>query len=96
MTIDEETLSKGHLRKLNALRKSVGDDLGEAVFSKWYGQQLAAKAAGTHDSVAEKILDAVSGLEHDKSFNLGNWGYMIRRPRGRVATGFAVTRNRKG
>ena len=35
MAINEETLSKGHLRTLNSLRKSVGDDLGEAVFSKW-------------------------------------------------------------
>ncbi len=34
MAIDEATLSKGHLRKLNALRKSVGDELGDDVFSK--------------------------------------------------------------
>ena len=34
MAIDEETLSKGHLRKLNALRKHVGDELGKDVFSK--------------------------------------------------------------
>ncbi len=95
MAINEETLSKGHLRKLNALRKSVGDDLGEAVFSKWYVQQLAGKAAVTHDPVAEKILRAVSGLKHDKSFKLGNWGYTIRRPRGKGSTGFAVSKNQK-
>ena len=94
MAIDEETLSKGHLRKLNALRKSVGDELGEAVFSKWY-EQLAATAADTHDPVAEKILRAVSGLEHDKSFKLGNQGYTIRRAKGKGAPGFAVTKNEK-
>ena len=66
------------------------------MFSKWYEQQLARTVANTHDPVAEKILGAVSGLEHDKSFNLGNWGYTIRRPRGKGATGFAVTKNRKG
>ena len=27
--IDESALTKGHLRKLNALRKSVGEDIGE-------------------------------------------------------------------
>ena len=55
MAINEETLSKGHLRTLNSLRKSVGDDLGEAVFSKWYVQQLAGKATVTHDPSFRKI-----------------------------------------
>ena len=27
MTIDQSTLNKGQIRKLNALRKSVGDDI---------------------------------------------------------------------
>ena len=27
--IDESTLTKGQLRKLNALRRSVGEDIGE-------------------------------------------------------------------
>jgi hypothetical protein len=29
MAIDESTLTKGQVRKLNALRKSVGDDIAE-------------------------------------------------------------------
>ena len=78
MAVDEAALSKGHLRKLNALRKSVGDELGEDVFSKWYGQLPAGKTTERRDPVAEKIRDAVSGLEHDKSFRLGNRGYTIR------------------
>ncbi len=32
MAIDETGLTKGQVRKLNALRKSVGDDLAEEVF----------------------------------------------------------------
>ena len=32
MGINESKLSKGQVRKLNALRKSVGDALGEEVF----------------------------------------------------------------
>ncbi len=40
MAIDESTLTKGHLKKLNFLRQSVGEELGEEVFAKW------ARAAG--------------------------------------------------
>ena len=35
MSIDESKLNKGHVRKLNALRKSVGDALAEKVFGRW-------------------------------------------------------------
>ena len=34
----EKELSKGELRKLNALRKSLGDDIAEKAFSEWYAQ----------------------------------------------------------
>ena len=33
MTIDQSTLTKGQVRKLNALRKSVGDDIAEDAFA---------------------------------------------------------------
>ena len=35
MAIDEAGFTKGLVRKLNALRKSVGDDLAEGVFARW-------------------------------------------------------------
>jgi hypothetical protein len=35
MTIDHSTLTKGQIRKLNALRKSVGDGIAEDAFGKW-------------------------------------------------------------
>ena len=31
--VDEGALTKGQVRKLNALRKSVGNDIGERAFS---------------------------------------------------------------
>ena len=34
--IDEEKLTKGEIRKLNALRKSIGENIGEEAFMKWY------------------------------------------------------------
>ncbi len=95
MAIDEATLSKGHLRKLNALRNSVGDELGDDVFSKWHEQLSAGKVTGRRDPVAEKIREAVSGLEHDKSFRLGNRGYTIRRAKGKGAPGFVIIKNEK-
>ena len=33
--ITEADLTKGQLRKLNALRKSVGPDIGERAFAQW-------------------------------------------------------------
>ena len=35
MTIDQTTLNKGQIRKLNALRKSVGNDIADVAFGKW-------------------------------------------------------------
>ena len=42
MTIDQSTLTKGQVRKLNALRKSVGDDIAEDAFGKWIKTQPKA------------------------------------------------------
>ena len=37
--MDEASLTKGQIRKLNALKKSIGDNLGEQAFSKWLQTQ---------------------------------------------------------
>ena len=34
-SIDESALTKGQLRKLDALRKSVGADIGTRAFAEW-------------------------------------------------------------
>ena len=39
MAIDQSTLKKGQIRKLNALRKSVGDEIAEDAFDKWMMNQ---------------------------------------------------------
>ena len=94
MTIKEGTLTRGQVRKLNALRKSVGDELGEEVFAKWLAQQAVASAAKV-DPVAVRIEAALAGFAGDRSFNLGVYGYTVRRARGKGATGFVATKNRK-
>ena len=43
MAIDETGLTKGLVRKLNALRKSVGDELAEEVFAKWLERNLTSQ-----------------------------------------------------
>ena len=79
--IDESTLSKGQLRKLNALRKSVGPEIGERAFAEWLSSQ--AKAEKT-----DRNIDAVAGalwpLIRDGKLQLGRGGYLVRRGRRRL------------
>jgi len=84
------TLTKGNIRKRNALKKSIGDKLGEEAFAKWLKEQTKAIPKVQSDPVAEKILDAVKSLEKDKTVKLGNRGYVIKRARGKGAKGFVV------
>ncbi|MCY4597064.1 MAG: hypothetical protein OXC19_19965 [Bryobacterales bacterium] len=92
MKIDETTLTKGQVRKLNALRKSVGDALGEEVFGKWLAQQVSAPKV---DPVAAMIEEALADFDSDRKFNLGVYGYTIRRARGKGVSGFVATKNVK-
>ena len=93
MAIDEATLTKVQLRKLSALQKSVGIDLGEEVFIKWLARQATPKAKA--DPVAVKIVEALAALENDPKFRLGNYGYTIRRVRGKGRSGFIASKNEK-
>ena len=76
MAIDESRLTKGQLRKLKGLRKSVGDELGEEVFGKWIARQAAAVAQKA-DPVAARIEEALAGFADDRSFNLNAEKYLM-------------------
>ena len=95
MAIDETGLTKGLVRKLNVLRKSVGDDLAEEVFAKWLEREAASQAKGNPDPVAVKIAEVLAGFENDPKFNLGNHGYTLRRAKGKGASGFIAYKNEK-
>ena len=95
MEIDESKLTNGQVRKLNALCKSVGDALGEEVFGKWLAQQASASASPKQDLIAVKIEEALAGYADDKTFRLANYGYTIKRARGKRVSGFVVTKNEK-
>ena len=89
--MDTNTLTKGQQRKLNALRKSLGDDIANNAFSKWLKTQTTA-ATEKPDPVAQKIASSLSHFANDKSFRLGRNGYSIKRAKGKGASGFVVTK----
>ena len=80
--IDEKTLTKGELRKLNMLRKSVGTKLGETTFAKWYAEKEVAAPAT--DMNATLIAQALEPLVKSNKIKLPRGGYLLRRGRGRV------------
>lgn len=96
MSIDKNNLTKGQLRKLNALRKSIGDDIGEEAFAKWLKLQSISGKADKVDPVAVKIAELLKPLAKDKKVRLGRYGYTIRRAKGRnVPASFVVMKNEK-
>ena len=95
MAIDETGLTKGLVRKLNALRKSVGDDLAEEVFARWLEREAASQAKSKPDPVAMKIVGALAGFENDPKFKLGNYGYILRRAKGKVRRASSHTRMKR-
>ena len=81
-TVDESTLTKGQHRKLNALRKSVGPDIGERAFAEWLASQ--AKVGKKADKNVETIGDALWPLVQQGKLQIRRGGYLVRRGRGRI------------
>ena len=80
-SLDESTLTKGQLRKLNALCKSVGSDIGERAFAEWLASQATAEKA---DKNIETIADALWPLIQEGKLTIRRGGYLVRRGRGRI------------
>ena len=87
MPIDESNLTKGQVRKLNALRKSVGNDIAEDAFSKWMKTQTQTPK-DVSDLVADALVAALDEYKDDKTFRLGSKGYVVKRSKGKGASGF--------
>lgn len=81
--VDEAMLTKGELRKLNALRKSVGNDIGERAFVTWYERKQAGTKEDAGDPNVTIIQDALGKVIGKLRFPRGG-GYQVRRGRGRV------------
>lgn len=84
--IDESNLSKGQIRKLTALRKSLGDDIADKAFAEWLKSQ-SSETVAKEDPISKALLEAVGPVVED--LNLGRYGYTIRRSR----AGLTATRN---
>ena len=84
MAIDEKSLNKGHLRKLTALRKSLGPGIADKAFAEWHAAQQSSKVATPTDKNAEKIVAALQPLVLAGKIKLPRGGYLVRRGRGRV------------
>ena len=81
-SVDERNLSKGQLRKLNALRKSLGEDIAERAFAQWIEAQDSTDIAP--DKNAGQILDALLPLVQKNKLRIPRGGFIVRRGRGRV------------
>ena len=80
---DESGLTKGQLRKLNALRKSVGNSIAERAFSEWLSSQATLETEA-RDRNAERVAEALWDLVQSGKLTIRRGGYLVRRGRGRV------------
>lgn len=79
--IDETALSKGQLRKLGALRRSLGQAIADEAFAKWLNE--TAEVPET-DENAEVIGNTLYGMVQEGRVSIRRGGYVVRRGRGRV------------
>ena len=83
-------LSKGEIRKLNALKKSIGDELGQKAFEEWRKASVKVEKV---DAVAQKIVEILSSAEGVDTLNLGSKGYTVYKSRGRGEKGIKAVKN---
>ena len=81
--IIQTNLTKGQIRKLNALRKSVGPAIGERAFAQWLKKAEAGKAAAV-DKNSAQIAEAIQSAIKSKKLSIPRGGYLLKRGRGRV------------
>ncbi len=80
--IDESALTAGQRRKLRALKKSVGDEIGERAFAEWLASQGAAETRA--DAKAALIVDTLWPMVQQGTLAIPRGGYRIKRGRGRI------------
>ena len=68
------------MRKLNALRKSVGAEIADRAFAEW----LSTQQVEAGDDNAERIAAALWPLIEQGSLRIPRGGYLVRRGRGRI------------
>ncbi len=81
--IQERDLNKGQLRKLTALRKSLGKGIADNAFTEWLASVPTVTTEPADDN-AEAIAELLTTPVLDKRIKLPRGGYVVRRGRGRV------------
>ena len=81
---DESNLNKGQMRKLNALRKSLGADIANKAFGEWYEKQSNEPNSLPVDANVTLITGALEPLVKQGKLRIPRGGYLVRRGRGRV------------
>ena len=80
---DEDELTKGQIRKLTALRKSLGEEIADKAFAEWLATVEKEKQESV-DENAEAIADALVQLLKDKGIRFPRGGYLVTRWRDQV------------
>ncbi len=83
VAFDESQLNKGEVRKLNALRKSLGEEIANKAFADWFKSEPKA-ATEAVDKNAELIADVLVDQINKGKLRIPHGGYLVRRGRGRV------------
>ncbi len=83
LAFDESQLNKGDVRKLNALRKSLGEEIANKAFSEWLNSQPET-ISEIVDTNAELIAEALFDQINQGKLRIPRGGYLVRRGRGRV------------
>lgn len=82
--LDESNLTKMQLRKLNALRKSLGDEIAEKAFREWFDRFGDTTPAPQVDKNAQVIVETLGELVNSGKLRIPRGGYHLARGRGRV------------
>ena len=81
--INEKALNKGQIRKLTALRKSLGAEIADKAFGEWLSRQKSSTGS-SEDKNAAIIEKAIAKLIKTKGLSIPQRGYKITRGRGKV------------
>ncbi len=85
-SVDEGSLTKGQVRKLATLRKSLGDKIADKAFGDWLKSSSARGGAqgGPVDKNAQLIAETLSPFAQAGKLRIPRGGYLVSRGRKRV------------
>jgi hypothetical protein len=89
--VDESRLTKMELRKLGALRKSLGNVIADKAFAEWYRTRPAVASGMSGDRNAAKLAALIEPEVLASRVKIPRGGYLVRRGRGRVIVELAAS-----